>query len=289
LSDLRYGSLPFDRAAGFYDQTRGLPAHFLDPLATTLIAEGGLAPGARVYEPGIGTGRIALPLARHGLRVYGLDLSRPMLDRLRANSAGLEGAGLEGAGLEGGEHGSGPAGAPRAAEADITRAPFPDGQFDAGVAVHVFHLVSGWRDALGELVRVLRPGAPFFHGGQPEDPGTFAEAFYEYSETLTRALGVPPLRVGARRSELEEALRELGGEMREVEVARDVYRVTPRFYLDEVARRTHSYSWRVPDEIFDEYLRQLSAWALDRCGDLDAPLEVPWRFVWQVWRFGAGA
>jgi SAM-dependent methyltransferase len=43
-----------------------------------------LAGGGRALELGIGTGRIALPLARRGVPVHGIDLSRAMVARLRA-------------------------------------------------------------------------------------------------------------------------------------------------------------------------------------------------------------
>jgi SAM-dependent methyltransferase len=39
-------------------------------------------------ELGIGTGRIALPLAERGVRVYGIDLSEAMVERLRAKPGG---------------------------------------------------------------------------------------------------------------------------------------------------------------------------------------------------------
>lgn len=42
------------------------------------------AEGGPVLEFGIGTGRVALPLAATGLSVHGIDLSPAMLDRLRA-------------------------------------------------------------------------------------------------------------------------------------------------------------------------------------------------------------
>jgi SAM-dependent methyltransferase len=54
--------------------------------AVGLLAE--LAAGGRALEFGIGTGRIALPLARRGVEVHGLDLSRPMVARLRAKPGG---------------------------------------------------------------------------------------------------------------------------------------------------------------------------------------------------------
>jgi SAM-dependent methyltransferase len=44
----------------------------------------GLAGDAAALELGIGTGRIALPLARRGVRVHGIDLSSAMVAQLRA-------------------------------------------------------------------------------------------------------------------------------------------------------------------------------------------------------------
>jgi SAM-dependent methyltransferase len=44
----------------------------------------GLAGRGRALELGIGTGRIALPLARRGVPVHGIDLSRAMVARLRS-------------------------------------------------------------------------------------------------------------------------------------------------------------------------------------------------------------
>ncbi|MEU4676987.1 class I SAM-dependent methyltransferase [Micromonospora sp. NPDC023737] len=43
-----------------------------------------LADGGRALEFAIGTGRVAIPLAQRGIPVTGVELSRPMIDRLRA-------------------------------------------------------------------------------------------------------------------------------------------------------------------------------------------------------------
>jgi ubiquinone/menaquinone biosynthesis C-methylase UbiE len=45
-----------------------------------------LAAGGRVLELAIGTGRVAIPLAERGVPVTGIELSRPMVDRLRAKA-----------------------------------------------------------------------------------------------------------------------------------------------------------------------------------------------------------
>src|SRR5438477_576357 len=49
-----------------------------------------LAGAGPVLELGIGTGRLALPLAAGGLRVHGIDASAAMLDRLRAKPGGAD-------------------------------------------------------------------------------------------------------------------------------------------------------------------------------------------------------
>jgi SAM-dependent methyltransferase len=48
----------------------------------------GLAGSGSALELGIGTGRIALPLAARGIRVHGVDLSPAMVARLRAKPGG---------------------------------------------------------------------------------------------------------------------------------------------------------------------------------------------------------
>jgi len=52
-----------------------------------------LAGDGRALELGIGTGRIALPLAARGVLVHGIELSKPMVARLRAKPGG-EGIGI---------------------------------------------------------------------------------------------------------------------------------------------------------------------------------------------------
>lgn len=73
-----------DRIADQYD-TIHLP---IEQAAIDLLAE--LASGGPVLELGIGTGRIALPLASRGLKVQGVDASEAMVARLRAKPGGKD-------------------------------------------------------------------------------------------------------------------------------------------------------------------------------------------------------
>jgi len=129
-------SVNFDRAAGYYDATRALPATTMAQLTGLLAAE--LAGRQPCLEIGVGTGRFALPLREAGIAMAGTDISGAMLRRLAANA---------------------PGGSPfPLAQADATRLPFAAGTFGSVLAVHVLHLIPDWRVAVDEAVRVLRPG-----------------------------------------------------------------------------------------------------------------------------------
>jgi SAM-dependent methyltransferase len=73
-----------DRIADAYDD---LPTHPRDAdAAVTCLAR--LADNGPALELGIGTGRLALPLARRGVAVSGIDASEAMVARLRAKAGG---------------------------------------------------------------------------------------------------------------------------------------------------------------------------------------------------------
>jgi SAM-dependent methyltransferase len=72
-----------ERIAESYDESSGemFERDVVQP-AVDLLAD--LAGSGRALELGIGTGRIALPLAQRGVPVHGIDMSRAMVARLRA-------------------------------------------------------------------------------------------------------------------------------------------------------------------------------------------------------------
>lgn len=67
-----------------YDEIYG-GIHDTDAAVPVLVE---LASGGAVLEYGVGTGRLAIPLAEAGLRVHGIDGSEAMLDALRARPGG---------------------------------------------------------------------------------------------------------------------------------------------------------------------------------------------------------
>ena len=81
-----------ERVAATYDETSAemFDEAVVEPTVAFLAA---LAGDGRALELGIGTGRIALPLARRGVPVHGIELSQAMAARLHAKPGG-EGIGV---------------------------------------------------------------------------------------------------------------------------------------------------------------------------------------------------
>jgi SAM-dependent methyltransferase len=131
-----------DRFADVYDDWYG-PGRSPEVEEDTDAAVGllaGLAGDGPVLELGVGTGRLALPLAACGVTVAGLDASQAMLDRLTAKP-GADRVGTHVGDMAG---------------------PLPDGPWAVVVVARntFFNLTTedGQRAALAEVARVLAPG-----------------------------------------------------------------------------------------------------------------------------------
>lgn len=76
-----------ERVAARYDE---FEAPMFDPAAVGPAVEflAGHAESGRALELGIGTGRVALPLAERGVPVHGIDMSAAMVARLQAKPGG---------------------------------------------------------------------------------------------------------------------------------------------------------------------------------------------------------
>jgi phosphatidylethanolamine/phosphatidyl-N-methylethanolamine N-methyltransferase len=96
--------------------------------------------GGRVLEVGVGTG-ISLPDYGSTTRLYGIDISEPMLRKARERVTELKLTNVEGLSVM-----------------DAADLSFPDGSFDVVVAQYVITTVPDPEAALDEFARVLRPG-----------------------------------------------------------------------------------------------------------------------------------
>ncbi|MGZ5298526.1 MAG: class I SAM-dependent methyltransferase, partial [Actinomycetota bacterium] len=253
------GSVAFDAAADYYDETKALPPDALAATIDLLAAE--LGGSARVLDVGVGTGLLALPLVERGLHVDGVDLSAPMLRRATAKAAPCTRVGLT--------------------VADATHLPFRGGAFDGAFMRHVLHLVPGWQQVLAEAVRVVRPG-----GKLVVSITDYTGLYREIQGRFLLEAGGLPLSVGLRPDDpgsLRRAMLGLGARVRPLPVVRGRRTLTVDRFLTGIEDGQYSWTWPATDERRRHAARRLRAWLVRRFGDLGRPVEP--RFAVEWWAF----
>lgn len=266
----------FDRAAEYYDETRGYAAGSAERVRDAIVAYAGASQQTRFLELGVGTGRIAVPFIRAGYDYTGVDISQAMMDRLAAKLADDPAASGHRYELR---------------EADITALPFDDAAFDVIIIVHVLHLVHDWQAAVREAKRVLRPGGWLLIGRDdgPEATDAAAEALPAPVRTrmkwidIRRELGLEQATAGPKLVGLDERLipylQELGARAEKVRLA-EIERpaVTPRAIAERVKARLYSADWQTPDDLHDEAARRMDEWFAREIAAPDEPVTMPGSF-----------
>lgn len=271
-------SISFDPVAHAYDSTRGYPDGVEKSIAQALEQAVETTQQTAFIEVGVGTGRIALPLASLGHNYTGVDISEKMLTQLqdKLSARGWEEY-IQPWGSRADEHSApvcevrrfshiDPTASLRLVISDITNLPFLDASFDVAIAVHIFHLVDGWQTAVREALRVLRPGGVLLHCWDEHDD-TALDLVTRTWLRIVEELGSSSYRVGSESPRMVSTwLREQGFQVEELSLARWESISTPRHALERIASRLWSRTWLVTDEIFFASTQRLEAWALDYFG-----------------------
>jgi ubiquinone/menaquinone biosynthesis C-methylase UbiE len=117
----------------------GEVAKFLQPTSDAFVTRRAITPGTRILDVACGSGNVAIPAARAGAHVTGVDIAPNLLDTARARAAqeGLTIAFDEG---------------------DAEQLPYADGSFDLVTSMFGAMFAPRPDRAASELVRVCRPG-----------------------------------------------------------------------------------------------------------------------------------
>jgi ubiquinone/menaquinone biosynthesis C-methylase UbiE len=270
----------FDRAAGYYDATRGLPAEARAAMTEVLAAE--LADRQPCLEIGVGTGRIALPLAERGIAMAGEDISEAMLRRLVGNAGGRRPFPLM--------------------LADATRLPLAGESFGAVLACHVLHLIGDWRAAVDDAMRVLRRGGVLLadFGAAPggrsaerpgerptdrsgESPGERPAGTTPWREAVRQTLerhGIFRNRHGA--TDAEQVAGHIGCQARSLPPVRVTSTRTLRRTIEDVERQIYSWTWPYPAGQIQAACEEIRAWAQREDIPLDTQASTERLITWQA-------
>jgi SAM-dependent methyltransferase len=253
-------SVAFDRAAEYYDRTRGISAEGMRKTIDLLAGE--LRDRGRVLEVGVGTGQLALPLHSAGIPVVGLDLARPMMDKLVEKAGGRSPLPL--------------------IQTDATRMPIGDHAFGGAYLRWVLHLIPAWREALAEMVRVVRPGGVILTsiGGYGGPRSEIQERFAE----LTGVSIEPPGLMWAGYDQLDETATVLGLVPRHLPPISEMERDGLDVFIAGIADNAYSWTWKVEDpDLFARTAAEVRLWAEERYGPLDRVSLEGYEMVWRAY------
>jgi ubiquinone/menaquinone biosynthesis C-methylase UbiE len=210
--------IPFDRVAGIYDTTRGLPQEVMRKIVQAFVKE--LKGYRTVLDIGVGTGRFAKPLQENGFKVVGIDISRSMMQNARKK------------------------GVKNLLLGDACSLPFRDYSFDAALSVHVLHLVIEWRTAIKEISRVTKDGllsVTHVH------PSPVSKAY----EELAREKGYDTRRIGLGEHELKEIIKPT----KSIPAASLISSTDER--LTNLRQRAYSRQWKIPEDVDRQIVQEL--------------------------------
>jgi ubiquinone/menaquinone biosynthesis C-methylase UbiE len=211
-------SISFDRVAEVYDKTRSLPNKVMKTLVKTLCVE--LKNCARILDVGVGTGRLAEPLQNAGFEILGIDISKKMMSKAREK------------------------GVQNLVIADARFIPFKDKSFDVTISVHVLHLISEWKKALGEVCRVTRHAMFSLYDARKD---TVREAYYH----IMKQYGYERHHPGKS----EQDLKDLISPTKSKFVIS--YDVSADDRLSALARACASSQWEIPEQLNTKIVEQL--------------------------------
>ena len=159
-------------------------ATYLEPGALEFLSRIKIEPGARVLDVACGAGQTAIPMARAGAKVTGIDIAANLIEqaRARAQAENLDA---------------------RFEEGDAEMLPYPDGSFD--IVVSLIGAMFAPRPELvaAELKRVCRPGGKIIMGNWTPS-GFVGQMFKTHGKHVPPpAIMAPPVKWGD-----EETVRE---------------------------------------------------------------------------------
>lgn len=175
-------------------------ATYMEPGALQILAGWNLASGERLLDVACGAGQTAIPAARHGLRVHGVDIASNLIDHARRRAAeGRIVAHFD--------------------EGDAEQLPYADASFDVVISLIGAMFAPRPDMAAAELARVCRPGGRLYMANWTPS-GMVGRMFKQVAAHVPPPPGVaPPVLWGDE----DTVLKRLGGDFCDIRLTRKIY------------------------------------------------------------------
>ncbi|HEX2995244.1 MAG TPA: class I SAM-dependent methyltransferase [Anaerolineales bacterium] len=166
----------------------GTFAKYMEPGALKLLKDWQIPTGARLLDVACGAGQIAIPAARAGAHVTGIDIASNWIEqaRARATTAGVT---------------------VQFDEGDAEDLPYPDASFDVVVTLVGAMFAPRPERVAAELVRVTRPGGRIIMVNWTP-PGFVGQMFKAIAKHVPPPPGVPPASLWGDEATVRDRLRD---------------------------------------------------------------------------------
>jgi ubiquinone/menaquinone biosynthesis C-methylase UbiE len=243
----------FDEQAGSFDQRAGLPASVCDAIAKEVVLLAQLGPTDALLEVGAGTGQIGVALCQLPLRYVGFDASAAMLGvfERRCRESGRPASLI---------HANG-----------NNRWPADDGSIKAVFSSRAIHLLAV-EHVVEEVFRVsARNGATLLLGRVQRQKHSLPARFRQEMRALLWQLGyASPEGQQKEREILDACVRRGAAPFEQWLVATWPVQHSAAQVLASWRERSRFAGLDVPDDVKENVLSQLTVWAKDAFGSLDA-------------------
>lgn len=257
----------FDRVADVYDDTRSMPEQAERELSAMLFDIVRATADPLLYEVGIGTGRVTVPLSRLGVRIVGTDIAPKMLAVLRSKNTRID-----------------------ACLAESTRPPFRAGTFDAVLFAHILHLVPDVDATVRASIGLLKPSGLVISGTDQSREGVRGQGDEAIQRVAKAVAGIemtswkPYAGSLATLDGILQAWHAMpAGEATIAWTAQ----TTGRRHLERLARRDFSSAWMIPDDALPAVVAAATPVLEELYGGLDTTIEYERSFVVRAWRLPA--
>jgi ubiquinone/menaquinone biosynthesis C-methylase UbiE len=232
--------VPFDRVAETFDRTRFIPLDALRRAYRLMFEKVAFEGEITILDAGVGTGRIIRPLMRRKVTLIGIDISLPMLTKLRQRYETRT--------------------RPMSLHlilADAEHLPIRPSSIAWVQSTHLLHLLRNWKAAVREWERVLRPNGSLVVFQESGRPSSVKVA---YDRAI---IGTTPLR---RRgwhvySKLKRFLRQSGWRLHQDKIEW-VGRSSLLTVLRSFENRSYSRQWDLTEEIHRKAMANARAFVM---------------------------
>ncbi len=167
---------------------QGVFAKYYEPGALELFVSWKVSPGSRMLDVACGAGQVAIPAARSGINVVGIDIATNLIEQARARAV-AEGLVVQ------------------FDEGDAEHLPYPDASFDTVVSMLGAMFAPHPDRVATELVRVCRAGGRIIMVNWTPT-GSMGQMIKLYAKFIPPLPGIPPYTLWGDEATVRERLRD---------------------------------------------------------------------------------